>query len=408
MSRALPRAVQRQRGNVALLIFLLIFILFAFAAFAFDLSWARLAGFQLQNANDAAAHGAMVKLRQTGSLTQARATAKLIASKNPVGQLDHLTLADGDVVFGGWNFATRSFDSGSPYSNAVQVNGQRTLKAVDGPIGLYFAKAIGFDHIDAVKHGTGAMRPRNIVVAQDITGSFHAAIDTAAVADVALLDSIHQFDLPSDRVGMQLFTGASQEFTPLKYVHTDYAAIHDQWYGDGLSVDSAAKTAGVTLCNKLDAVPAETRPYYMHAWVPHCSLGGDGTDQSTAIQAATSTLVTLGGADAINVIVMFTDGLPECCSPGGATCDYVQTDPCPAARAAAGLQAADTAAADGISIFTVFYSGSLSDPSLVAQGIAYNQSLVRGIGKAYNTPDKTQLAAILADIAKSIPIALVK
>ncbi len=404
-------AQRRLGGNVTIVVALCLVMLLGFVALAFDLAYVRLARFQLQNANDAAGHAAIVQLRQTGSLAQARAAAKSVALQNPVADKGHLTLSDSDVVFGGWDFARRAFSPGSTYENAVQVNGNRTsANAADGPIALFFGKVLGTDHADARESAVAALRPRNIIIAQDITGSFLAAIDTAAVADVAMLDMLHQFDLPTDRVGMQMFTGASAQFGPaaLQYVHSDYGQIYQLWYGDGLLVDNAAKRSGITLCNKLDLTPPDPNPWYQHAWVPHCSAGGDGTDISSAIFAATSVLVSQGGPDAVNVIVVFTDGLPECCAPGGQSCDYVQSHSCPAARAKAGLDAADAAALDGISIFTVFYTGSLSDPSLVSAGIAYNRSLVRGIGKAYNTPDKKQLAAILSTIAGSIPISLVQ
>jgi hypothetical protein len=39
---------------------------------------------------------------------------------------------------------------------------------------------------------------------------------------------------------------------------------------------------------------------------------------------------------------------------------------------------------------------------------AYLASLVRGYGQFYETPDSTELPAILEEIAKSIPISIVR
>ncbi len=62
---------------------------------------------------------------------------------------------------------------------------------------------------------------------------------------------------------------------------------------------------------------------------------------------------------------------------------------------------ADAAAAAGINIFAVSFGAD-------ANQAAYVASLARGIGTGYNTPDSTQLASILSEIAGNVPIALVR
>jgi len=84
-------------------------------------------------------------------------------------------------------------------------------------------------------------------------------------------------------------------------------------------------------------------------------------------------------------------------------CQYsvqIETDAIKA-RAAHGVEMADYADDNGVSVFTVSFG---ADPLQHA----YNASLARGIGTAYNTPDKNQLTAILSDIAGKIPISIVK
>jgi hypothetical protein len=77
------------------------------------------------------------------------------------------------------------------------------------------------------------------------------------------------------------------------------------------------------------------------------------------------------------------------------------TNACAASRAQLGVDMANAADAADISIFTVSFGASASQA-------VYNASLARGIGVAYNTPDKNQLASILTQIAGTIPIALVR
>jgi hypothetical protein len=238
------------------------------------------------------------------------------------------------------------------------------------------------------------------VLVQDITGSFADDIDNARDADVTLLDDLHAFRIPSDRVGMQLFTGAGTEWTPLTNVSTGYVAIRAQWAGDGLPTSDPAKTSGITVCNKLDLDPAYPAPFD-HAWVPACSTGGDGTNPGAAIEAATNQLLAKTSPYETRVIVLVTDGIPACCTRTGTAVSCTSTGPCADALAQHGIDMADAAAAAGISIFTVSFG---ADPVQAA----YNASLARGIGTSYNTPDSAELASILSEIAGDVPIALVR
>jgi hypothetical protein len=259
-------------------------VFFGFAALGLDLASARYARLQLENATDAAAHAALVRLRATGNLSAASSMAISVAAANRVWGKG-LSLRASDITYGGWDFGHRRFLPGVWPPNAVRIDGARSaLAGGDGPIRLTFARTLGHGTVNMSSQGTAAFRIRSVVLAQDITGSFADDIDNARDADVTLLDELHAFRIPSDRVGMQLFTGAGTEWTPLTNVSTGYVAIRAQWAGDGLPTSDPAKTSGITVCNKLDLDPAYPAPFD-HAWVPACSTWVSHTWRSERVSA---------------------------------------------------------------------------------------------------------------------------
>jgi Putative Flp pilus-assembly TadE/G-like len=375
--------------------------LMGFAALGLDLAYVRYAKLQLQNATDAASHAATVRLRATNDLSQARSAAESVAAQNNVWGKPFV-LQDQDFTFGGWDFYTGTFSTTNvPTPNAVQVNGTRSaLAGANGAVGLTFGRALGMSSVNLSDVDTTAYQIRSIVIAQDITGTIWSNVDPAWQADVAMLDALNAYHFPTDRIGMQLFTGAATQFTALTYLNTGYATVRAQWQGDGKLYDDATKTSGITLCDNLDVNPNDNVAF-SHTWMPHCSAGGDGTNQGAAIQSSAAQLLAQSRPYETRVIVMITDGIPECCTVSGIHKTCSQTDACAVARAADGITQADAAAASDISIFTIQLGADVP-------GAAYNASLVRGIGVAYATPDGSNLASILTTIAGKIPIAMVK
>lgn len=439
------RARRRQRGNTAILMAILVVVLFGSAALAFDLSYVRLARFHLQNANDASAHAAIVQLRKTGSMTTATQAAQSVGRSNSVG-FKPLTVAGDDITYGRWNYKASSFTPGSVSPNAVRVDARRIRGAADGPLDVFFGHVLGTDHADARQSGIAALPARDLIIAQDITGSFvgsgagNSPIDDAVAADVTFLTTLRDQAMPSDRIGMVLFTGVAYPLrvgSPdpnnpgapvplLQYVQAEYQTIYDEWRGDGRSAFDNRKASGVTVCNKLDVNPTSTAPWN-HRWVPACSgqiyqggrwvpptivppnVNGDGTNMGDALRQAVMTLVN-GEAIAdddqrnhVKVIVLVTDGEPQCCY---ATPSFhcSTSDACARGRAANGNEAADLAASNNISIFTVTF-GKNPIPS---SQIQYNAGLVRGFGQAFVTANSKDLAAILQTIAKRIPVSIVR
>lgn len=389
-----------ERGAVAIIMAIAIAMLAGFGALSVDLAHARYARLQLQNASDAAAHAALLRLRSTGNRTLAKEAAKTVAAQHRVGGKPFV-LNDDDIELGGWDFTRRSFTPGVSPANAVRILGTRSsARGANGGLATTFGRVLGRSAIDLSHTGTAAYRIRTIVVAQDITGSFAGSIDESARGDVAMLDELYARAIPADRIGMQVFTGASTLFTALSSVQSSYAAIRAQWHGDGKSAFDSSKQSGITVCHKLDLNPLSPAPFN-HRWVPPCSSGGDGTNPGAALRAAREQLLASTRAYETRVIVLITDGRPACCTliNGAVSCN--ETDSCAQQRAAYGVEMANAAAQAGIHVFTVSLGANPSQTEYVA-------SLARGIGTSYDTPNATELSAILARIAGTIPIALVQ
>ena len=392
----MPPRLHPRRGSYAILVALLLIVLLGFAALAVDLSYLRLARMQAQNAADAGAHAALMELRKSRDEEVARDRATQIVNMNFIAG-DRAVIEPGeDVVFGGWDFPSHTFDPGADYVNAVEVTVRREADSPGGSIPLMLAKVWGADSANVRSNGSsvGALRAREIFIVQDVTASFLDEINQARDADLTLLDYLNTSGMPGDQIGMVTFVGGAEEWTELERVTEGYDRIRDQW-------------STLDWCNR-NYWPFSTPPYaeYFHdaPQMIGCNEGGtggaayadSGTNQGAGLQLAIDRLIDETSSDsyALKTIVLISDGKPQCV-PEGTGCDD--------AVASEGLTQADRAAAQKISIFSVSFNETYNEDQS-----AYLQSLTRGYGTFYETPDASELPSILADIASSIPISIVQ
>jgi hypothetical protein len=238
----------------------------------------------------------------------------------------------------------------------------------------------------------GALRSREILIVQDITGSFRDEIGDARSAGLTLLDTVHDNGFPADKVGMVTFVGAAEAWTDLQRVEANYSAIRSQW---------------VTLdwCNRdypPFTLPSFSEHFHSAPQMIECREGGtggwadSGTNQGSGLEVAIEQLTDEATTErtALKTIVLISDGKAQCV-PEGTACD--------ADVAAFGLEQANTAAAASISIFSVSFNETYNEDQS-----AYLESLARGYGTFYETPNSSELPAILAEIANSIPISIVQ
>ena len=395
-SQTMIARIQPRRGSYAILVALLLIVMLGFAALAIDLSYLRLARMQAQNAADAGAHAALMELRKTRDQETARIRAAQLVNMNFIAG-DQAVIEPGtDVVFGGWDFPSHTFDPSADYVNAVEVTVRREADAPGGSVPLMLAKIWGSDSAEVKSNSSsvGALRAREIFIVQDVTGSFTDEIDQAREADITLLDYIYENGMPGDRLGMVTFVGGAEEWTPLQRVESGYESIRSQW----LTLD---------WCNR-NYWPFSTPPYaeYFHnaPQMISCNEGGtggaaytdSGTNQGAGLSEAIDRLIDDTAADsyALKTIVLVSDGKPQCVPEGTACDDDV---------AAQGVTQADRAASENISIFSVSFNETYNE-----EQSAYLESLTRGYGTFYETPDASELPSILAEIAASIPISIVQ
>jgi hypothetical protein len=370
-------------------------VMLGFAALAIDLSYLRLARLQAQNAADAGAHAALTELRMSRDQDAARSRAAQIVNLNHIAG-DLAVLDPGtDVVFGGWDFPSHSFDPEADFVNAVEVTVRRESDSPGGAIPLMLAQIFGATEADARSNGSsvGALRSREIFIVQDVTGSFRDEIDQGRIADLTLLDFIDGFGLPGDRIGMVTFVGAAEMWTELQRVEPNYSAIRSQW-------------ESLDWCNRNYwpfTSPSMSEYFHDAPQMVSCNEGtlGDwyadsGTSQGSGLQLAIDALIDEDTTEStsLKTIVLVSDGKPQCV-PEGTSCDDEM--------AALGLAQADRAAEENISIFSVSFNDSYN-----ADQSAYLESLTRGYGTFYETPDAEALPGILAEIAASIPISIVQ
>jgi len=378
------KKTENRRGNYSILFTLLIPITFGFCALSVDLSYMQFTKLQIQHVADAASHAALIRYRQTSSKSKARRAARDIVAVNFVGQ-GHATLDR--VQFG-------RFDNGVFTRGTIDVNATRAFVSREGDNGipLFFAPLLGvldgqtgMQQFEPSASAMTAGRVREICIAQDITGSFQDDIGYARQAVLAFLDYFQAQPYPGDKLAMSTFVGgvAPTIWTSLTDVDTGYSAIDSQW--------STLDSCNCTIWHWYHG-PNWCAYYYGsyngQPWMQDCHDYGGQTSQGPGVTQCAQELLDRGVPTAFKAIILISDGLP-CCN----------SDTAPRAQAA--IDAVDYAWDNDIHVWSVAYMNGGGDFSFL-------QSLVRGYGVAFETPDPAELEDIMIEIANSIPIVLVE
>ncbi len=372
MPRRSPR--DRNRGSHVVTAVLSMGVILGAAALAIDVPFLRGAAIEAQYAADAGAHAALVELKRGARPRDAEATGKALAMSLRVGA-GQVSADDVEIDLGAWDYEDQAFSEGGDFINAARVRVQVTRTLLLAPI-FGSAFTVGAPRGESV----AAFRNREIIVVQDVTGSFKEEIDLAREADLTLLDALDDYGLPADRVAMITFTGDAQLYTPLQNVDTHHGEIRAAW----------------SLLDWCQKTPAEAGAGYdpSREHMMPCAAGGDGTNQGAGIDLALQTFLDEGDRDALWVILLLSDGKAQCI-PSKPFCD--------AGRFALGRASVARAAEHSVHIYTVSYNERY-DP--VQTG--YLEDLTAGMGRFYETPDAAELPAILDRIARNIPIAVVQ
>ena len=149
----------KRRGSVVVTMPVILGGLIFVAAIMVDIGSFYVNKSQMQNAADAAAIAAAMKIgndRSAASLETAKAYASDFANKNQVGRGDVL-VAD-DISMGIWDYSGGGFSPGADVNNAnsFQITVRRGGAASDG-LGSYFSRCFGLNDFEAVAKSTVVM-----------------------------------------------------------------------------------------------------------------------------------------------------------------------------------------------------------------------------------------------------------
>ncbi|MDG2390104.1 MAG: pilus assembly protein TadG-related protein, partial [Planctomycetaceae bacterium] len=171
---------RKPKGAILPLVALLLFILFAMAAFSVDVAYMQLVKIELKTSVDAAARAGGEALSRHQDVGAAKLAAKNLANLNTVGS-DPLLLEDTDIIpgkstlsesTGRWAFVPEA----TPY-NSIRVIGRRTTGAPSGPVPLFFARIFGKDFFQVTDRSTVVRVDRDIMLVVDRSSSMKLAIN---------------------------------------------------------------------------------------------------------------------------------------------------------------------------------------------------------------------------------------
>jgi Flp pilus assembly protein TadG len=351
------RVGKNRRGAITVLAALLMVLLVAMVAYAFDFGNICRVKTETQAVADAAALAGSRGL--SVSPTQVRTAAIAAAHLNKANN-SSVVLQNSDVVLGTWNANSRTFTalSGSAESqaNACQVNVSLTA-AGNNPVNTLFAGILGKNTVDVSSSSIAARGGRtDVVIVCDRSSSFSGDISQAIAGMQLILDELND-DAPTSYLGVVTFNGIAYTNASLQAVGTNYNTL---------------KTA--------------------ISGIQDCSVGGppcSGSDLAAGMAAGISLFSASGyspPAGTRKVIFFISDGAANI---GSKCLNKNLTDTQDNALAA--TEAANAWNNNGIAVNSLLYYGS-GDTST---DDAAMQALAQGFGTYIKEPNSAQLSTDL-------------
>ncbi len=395
---------RRDRGAMAVMCAVMTPVLIGFGALAINQGYYSYRAQMLRQTTQSAALAAANKLATyyaSGSTATVVSTGQSFAAANMPSAQYGTVVPAANVVVGTWNPSTSTFTSGGTTPNAVQVTGVNTT-ANSNPVSLYFGSLFGKPSVDLtstvvasyVSSGTGsgaqgtgsgaqgtgvAGQAFNTIVINDMSDSFSGEISDQVAADQQILNCVKGQTGTSSEFGITFINGHASTYQALEAAGANYTLLQTE-----INL--------IAVCTAL--------------LDPNCGTGSNvASGLYSAIQQFNSSTFTGKSKN----IVIITDGAPNVSSgvnyttADGVSCGKNCTD----ADLEAGAQAlAATAAAQGISISTIYYSGDDTNPTDQANDEAFLASLVTGSGTAMIAPTAAQIDSSYSGFCSTIPATL--
>lgn len=337
--------LQEERGQVVVLVVLLLVVLFGFAALVIDVGYAYYAHRSLQASADAAA---LAGAQELPNATQAEAVARQYSSsagnKNERGNIEDVTTT----------VTTKCIVSlgGCEPMNAVVVMEQAPMKT-------FFAGLLGVDTFSIKAKATAAMRggkpkPAHVMIVLDRTGSMGTGCSQGGTKLTCAKNGLTAFlgamDPEYDQVGLVAFPPSSGSAcsTPKS---TDGPPTDYDIYPNGyllVPLSTSYKTSATS-----PLVPGSPLVSTIS-----CIKAGGTTVFAAAIDKARTTLAANHDPEAQDVIVFFTDGEANYGACTDSNNDQVcenNASPYRATPCRQAVTSADLAASAGVWVFGIAY-----------------------------------------------------
>ena len=392
---AVARCAADRRGAVGVLAAMTLAVLAGIGGLAVNQVNLHHRGLLQRQTTQAAALAAAAKLSTyyasgTNSTTAIVSAAQTIATANMPTATYGTIVPAANVVLGNWNATTMVFTplaAGVTTPDAVRVTGLASTANGNAITGLMPAltgvTARTYQTVAVASYGTG--QTWNTIITNDLSGSFSSAIANQRAADKAILDCVRTAAGSASQFGITTHTGLSAIFQPLSQASANYTTL-------------STKINTLKSCGNTGA--------------PACS----GSNVASALYSARQQFKAAAYNGTRKNIVIITDGVPNATNrtytkaDGVFLTDTATTGICSTNCTDAKLWTATTNQAtlarnEGISISTIYYSGSTT-ASQRANYATKLATLTGGTGVAMVAPTTGQISGVFAGFCATMSSAL--
>ena len=361
---------KHQNGSFMVLGALAISTMIAVLGLMVDMSWVYSSRMQLRNAADALAVIGAKKLIKENMLV---ATTEVI---NTAGQFKigekNLQLNSSDIRFGKYDASTEIFTETSVKADTIEVSARRTASSQSGALPLFFSPAFGKKTMDISCKSYSSVSTLDLLLVTDISGSMDD--DTTTIVTRGRNGRTQR--LPGVPQPITAAKDAAMSF--LDFLRDDCDRAGFISYADTASLRKILTYDYDAVADAIDGVNA-------NGW----------TNIGAAIQTARQEYSNHGRQISAKVILLLSDGQPNCKTLDGTCGDNYEYQGENYARTQAQL-----AAADGIIIYAISL-GSGANRSLMQ-----HMANITG-GKEYYAPTGAELQDVYNQIVTELPVKLV-